>query len=181
MLKQAHTLFYMCSFLFIALSITGFAQAQIPIGRILLGGTIAYYQSKDKYASTNPHPTKQTYVTINPSAGKVIKENLVLGVEANFSSNTSVYDYPFDKSKAEGKTYGGSVFLRKYVPLLQRFYFFGQGSAVFSTSNTLQDYNPNNIKTTTESWGTALSITPGLTYAITTSGLINGNKILGRS
>jgi hypothetical protein len=110
-------------FIVIASGISGFAQAQISKGKTLLGGTISYYQSKDKYASINPHPTKQTFVTINPSAGKVIRENLVLGVEANYSSNTFIYDYPFDKSKAESKTYGGSVFLRKYVPLLQRFYF----------------------------------------------------------
>jgi hypothetical protein len=53
--------------------VTPVANAQITKGKTLLGGTVAYNQTTAEYAAGNYATGKQHYLTINPSAGKIIK------------------------------------------------------------------------------------------------------------
>src|SRR5215218_10009532 len=103
-----------------ALFITVTASAQIDKGKTLLGGTIGYSHVSGYYTSN--------FVTLSPSFGKVIKQNLVLGVEANFTSNTTKYD-TLNATNSKTKIYGGGIFLRRYVPLLKNFFFYAQATA----------------------------------------------------
>ena len=141
------------------------ASAQISKGKVLLGGTVAYNQGKSETInSPSNNPSKQTFLTISPSIGKVVKENLVLGVQA--SINTMKYNYEIQNADNDYKSYGGGLFLRRYVPLLTRFYFFGQGAADFTTSEVTQTYQ-NQTFGKTKGWNANVSVYPGLAYGVT--------------
>lgn len=146
--------------------ITATAQAQVTKGKILVGGTIGYAQVSEENTDNNSSPTKQNYFIINPSVGNVIKENLVLGIEATISSINQKYEAPSFEAKNESRSYGGSLFVRRYVPLLKNFYFFGQAAAGYSRSKTVQTYN-NETYGKSQGWGAGINLYPGLAYAIT--------------
>lgn len=149
-----------------ALFFTAASNAQITKGKTLLGGTVAYYQTTAEYAVGNYATGKQHYLTISPSAGKVIRENLVLGLEANFYSTNQEYGLAPNKTENESSGYGGNVFLRRYVPLLKNFYFFGQGAVGYSETKSSQTSNSQPYSET-KNWSVSASLYPGLAYAIT--------------
>jgi hypothetical protein len=93
-----------------------------------------------------------------------VRENLVTGIQGTFSAQNNTYDNPVQKNK--NQTLGGGVFLRKYVPLLKSFYFFGQGTVDYSKSKTTQTYMG---RTYSESQGSGvnLSVYPGFAFALT--------------
>lgn len=149
----------------ICFAVGSVTQAQITKGKMLVGGTIVYSQGKAENSNNiNYIPTKQHYVSINPAVGKVIKENLVVGLQANFLSRNQNNENPVSKSKTEN--YGGGVFLRKYIPLLKNFYFFGHAAAGYNKSKTSQTYMGRPYGKA-EGWDINASAYPGLAYAIT--------------
>lgn len=159
MKKALHFVITACLF-------TTVSNAQIAKSKVLLGGTLAYYQRTEDYSDERFNPAKQRYLTVSPSVGKVIKENLVLGVEVSFMSSYLRYNPPLTINENKSKSYGGAIFLRRYVPLLKNFYFFGQAAAGFSKQKGAQTYDSKPYNET-NGWGSALSLTPGLTYGIT--------------
>lgn len=146
--------------------VTTITQAQITKGRTLLGGTVAYNQSTGYNADNTSYPGKQHNLFVNPSVGNAIKENLVLGVEASFYTGNLKYGAAPNQYKNKSRSYGGSVFLRQYVPLLKRFYFYAQAAAGGNKNKSWQTYNAKTYSNT-EGWGAGVSFTPGLTYALT--------------
>ena len=58
------------------------------------------------------------------------------------------------------------AFLRRYVPLLKNFFFYAQATAA-GNSNHDQQKNNNILYNNAKGWSAAVSLTPGLTYAIT--------------
>lgn len=151
--------------LVVVLLVTLVSNAQITKGKTLLGGTIAYSKGKAEYVNFNSDPpTVQRYVTISPSVGWVVKENVIVGVQGNFSSQKQ--EYANANSNSDYKAYGGGVFVRRYVPLLKSFYFFGQGAVAYSNTESSQE-NMGQTYNETKGWGLDASIYPGLAYAIT--------------
>jgi hypothetical protein len=146
--------------------ITAIACAQIPKGRTLLGGTLSFSQANDHPANNASYPGKQRNVYINPSFGKVIKENLIVGLEGSFYFHNQKYGSTTNETVYKNRSYGGNVFVRQYVPLLKRFYFYAQASAGGSKNKQSQIYNDQTYSNT-EGWGASVSLNPGLTYAIT--------------
>lgn len=151
---------FLLSLLFICtLAVT--TQAQINKGATWLGGQIGYSQSSDKNgAVTN---SKQSSFTISPAVGIAVKDNLIVGIVANYA-HSKTESYP--NSSRKDNTYGGGVFVRKYIPVVNRFYIFGDARAYFSSVKT-EDKSSNN--TTTKGYDVGLSVTPGVSFAVTKS------------
>jgi hypothetical protein len=147
------------------LFIANSAAAQISKGKVFLGGTVGFGQQTSEMTNmSSNYPTKQTYLTISPSVGKVIRENIILGVQASIATQRS--DYKVQEFDARYKGYSGGVFMRRYVPLLKSFYFFGQGAADFSVQNSSEKFQ-GQTRNKAKGWGTSVSLYPGLAYAVT--------------
>jgi hypothetical protein len=150
----------------VIISFASITHAQITKGRILLGGTLAYGRSTGYNPPNVSDPQVQQGLTINPSFGKAVKDNLILGIEASFYSLTQKYRSSTIISKYRSQSYGGSIFLRQYVPILKQFYFYAQAAAGANKNRTWQTSNDQTLNDT-QGWGASLNLTPGLTYAIT--------------
>jgi hypothetical protein len=146
------------------------AQAQINKGAIWLGGSIGYSQNKQEFATNTS--VKSSSLTINPAIGKVVKDNLVVGIKLVYGRDKSENS---SSSIVDSKTnsYGGGFFVRKYIPVVNRLYVFGDASASygsFKEKSTLLDYNSNTqVKTTTKGWASSIGVTPGIAFAINKS------------
>jgi hypothetical protein len=141
------------------------ASAQISKGKVLLGGNVGFTQYKNETTNTTGYNyPSQTFLNISPSIGKVIRENLVLGVQAGIRTQKAKY-LP-QNTVSKNKYYDGGLFLRRYVPLLKSFYFFGHSAANFSAQKGSESYQ-DQMRSKTKGWSTSVSLYPGLAYAIT--------------
>jgi hypothetical protein len=141
-------------------------RAQISKGAIWLGGSIGYSTSKGNYQTVPDLKTNN--LNINPAIGKVVKDNLVVGINFIYNrSNTENSGYTVEN---KGRNYGGGIFVRRYIPVASRLYLFGDASASFQTTNeksVTNDYNsPAIIKTTTKGSISSLGVSPGVSFAI---------------
>jgi hypothetical protein len=152
---------FLLSLLFVC-SLVITTQAQINKGATWLGGQVGYSQSSDKNgAVTN---SKQTSFTISPAVGTAIKDNLIVGITANYLHYKSE-SYPGYKKK--DNIYGGGVFIRKYIPVVNRLYIFGDARAYFNSVKS--EDNPGGNNTKTKGVDVGLAVTPGVSYAVTKS------------
>jgi hypothetical protein len=162
-------------FLTFSVLLCSVARAQIAKGDIMLGGDIYYYNSGSTSSSsgtpTYTYTNKSTNVGINPSFGKAIKDNLVLGVDITYNhytngdnSNNNSPDY-----NTNSNSFGAGVFIRQYKPLGNGFYLFGQAELNGSYSSGKLD-NPGTTsgytKDDTKGYGFSLRLYPGVAYAL---------------
>jgi hypothetical protein len=141
------------------------AHAQIGKGSIWLGGSIGFSQSKSDIGSNQ----KMESFNVSPAVGKAIKENLIAGVRLGYSKSTSKNtNSPESYFNSTTENYGGGIFIRRYVPVVNRLYIFGEGTASYAASKQTRDELYSNIKVSTENkgWSTSLSFTPGVSYGI---------------
>jgi len=68
-------------------------EAQISVGRYLLGGSFSYYNATNE---------SNTSFYSNVQAGKAIKDNTVVGITGSFASNN--YNYSTPPVKKRGNT-----------------------------------------------------------------------------
>jgi len=108
--------FFLCTFI-----VTTHAQ-QISKGSIWLGGNISYNQNKTD--NENDPDTKTQSLSIAPAIGKAVSDNLVAGVRLSYLYNKFITD----GNSYDERQYGGSVFVRRYLPVISRLYVFGEGS-----------------------------------------------------
>jgi hypothetical protein len=135
------------------------ATAQIPKGSVLLGGTL----SVDHSVSRNDGPdnnSKSNGFSINPSIGKAIKNNFILGFGVGFGkSRTFSPGYLFLNNGWNVNTY-----VRKYLPLGSDFNLFAQTSAFYGESKIENEgpnfYDKRHMKIA------GLDFFPGLDYAV---------------
>ena len=109
----------------LALSFLAFsciAVAQIPAGTKLLGGNIGYSNQKF-YNGVNEQ--KNSSLFLNPRFGWATKENVVSGIELSYSYNKSKFS---SQPSVTGHAIGVSYFKQKYLPLVNSFMVFGEGS-----------------------------------------------------
>ncbi len=144
------------------------AHAQIKKGGIWLGGSIGYSQQKTDYDGSTSDTKSRTF-GISPAIGKVVKDNLVVGFGLSYY-NSKTENKSSSSNDQKGKSYGVGVFARQYVPVINRFYIFGQGNVNYSltrTNETQPDYYGAPTKYKAKGWNSSLSITPGVAVSIT--------------
>lgn len=111
-------------FTLIAIAVFTFTSisAQITKGSVLLGGGIGYSKQENKQeGSTIESKTSNFY--ISPAMGIAIKENLIVGGDLAFSSQMQENG----SNETTNKYFGAGIYMRKYLPIANRFYIFGQG------------------------------------------------------
>ena len=162
------------------------SQAQIEKGSLLLGSSIGYSQGKTKVEQATAVSSKNNTFSFSPSIGVALKENLVAGVRFDYLKNTSKYTYDANNAQnGEIKNYGGGIFIRRYVPVVNRLYVFGEGTAFYKTikQTSTQTYYNSKTEIKNKGWGTGLSITPGISFGVSKKFQIEGgfNSLLNVS
>jgi hypothetical protein len=153
-------------YLFFCLILTGFiSHAQISKGMIMLGGNLSYDKSSFTSSSLpGTTPVKSTDLGLNPSFGKAIKDNLVLGFDVTYGHSTGTPSLGYSEN---GNNFGGGVFIRKYKPLGNGFYLFGQsriGGGYSHSSSTSPNTEP--VSDVTNGFNLSLQFAPGIAYAL---------------
>jgi len=156
-------LYFLCA---VVLGCTA-VQAQVKKGDIVLGGNLGYNHSSSKEDNSGITTSSGNNLAINPSFGKVIKDNLVLGFDVNYTHGSATYT---GNNTTTGNGGGGGVFLRKYKPLGNGFYLFGQSSLTGNYTHNAQ-VNPSvgqgQIQNETgDVTSFALQFFPGIAYAL---------------
>ena len=141
-----------------AILFASMVNAQISKGSVFIGGQISGFSSKNNNGSVTQ---KQSNFYISPAVGIAIKQNLIAGIDVTYSR--SINDYGSGGNPVN--TYGGGIFLRKYVPLSMRFNFFIQGRLGYSYDKRENGSGTNYTVAKTNNVG--LSIYPGVAFALT--------------
>lgn len=145
---------FLLSLLFVcSLAVT--TNAQINKGATWLGGQVSFGHSSTENAGLK---NKQTSFYIGPAAGKAVKDNLIVGVLANYQHSKSKNG---SETTVKSTIYGGGLFIRKYIPVVNRFYIFGDARAYFNVTSE----KTSDIKI--KGWDAGISATPGLSYGVT--------------
>jgi len=112
--------------IFLFASIT---KAQITEGSLYLGGSIGASSAKSNKTNSSIEG-KSNGFSINPSVGVALKNNTIAGVSLNYGhGKTENFN---NNQNNKGNTYGGGIFLRKYYPLSNRFFVFGESGLSYS-------------------------------------------------
>jgi opacity protein-like surface antigen len=141
------------------------SYAQINKGSTWLGSNFSYSQSKE--GIEQPVDRKIRTTSVLPAFGVAIKENLVLGIYGNYIYERSENNGVLIDSKE--KKYGGGLFVRRYVPVFNRFYIFGEGRLGYNTYETKNKWNYGNVISSgkIKGWNTGVTFTPGISYGVT--------------
>jgi hypothetical protein len=142
------------------------SYAQINKGTVWLGSNFSYSKQNDR-PNQQQIDRESRSVSLLPSFGVAIKENLVLGIFGNyFNSRTKNDGFFIDRKENQ---YGGGLFIRKYIPVVKRFYMYGEGRLGYNGYKTETYWNDGYQSSTSKpkGWTTALIFTPGISYAIT--------------
>ena len=125
----------------LALATTSAAQAQISAGTVLLGGNIGYRQQLAKVTATDFRPAYEDrlrQITLSPTAGYFVADNLVVGVQINWQQEVHKYPaiVPVVISPGPGQPtaavlYGENTTRRLQVGPFARYYRFVGAKAAF--------------------------------------------------
>jgi hypothetical protein len=152
-----------CAFISLA------GRAQINKGDILLGGNIGYQTQTTTYENTpNTTPYKSDDLTIDPSFARAFKNNSVAGFDLSIGHD---YSNPGSGSETSNyNLYGAGIFLRRYRPLGNGFYLFGQarlgGSYDHDTYSNLGTPPGTPTASSYSTGQVAISLFPGIAYAL---------------
>jgi opacity protein-like surface antigen len=151
---------------FFACTLLTTSYAQINKGSIWVGSNVSYNQSKDR-PQTQLAERKIRTTSIQPAFGIAIKENLVLGIFGNYNTERRENDGLLLNRKE--KTYGGGLFVRRYVPVFNRFFLFGEGRLRYNAYKSDDEWSIvyGGDKSKSRGWETGLTFTPGISYGIT--------------
>jgi hypothetical protein len=161
--KQTHMKRKILLFSIILFSFFTHLKAQFSKGSTLLGADFGLADVKDETGAS-----KQTDKSVNFyfSYGKAVKENLFVGgvLSTGFQNQESTNEQVTRKYNM----YGAGGFVRKYIPVIRRFYIYGQADLLVSYYLTKSAYEiPVAINYTTKEWGLGLSAYPGVSYTLT--------------
>lgn len=165
------------SLLFIC-TLVATTKAQISKGAVWVGGSIGYSQSN---SGVDTFTLKARSLNINPAIGMVVKDNLVVGISFLYSHNNTTNYALFQEGKTN--TYGAGLFVRRYIPIVSRLYVFGEVEVNYQSSKI--NYGDKNIQGnpayTTKGWSSGLSVTPGVSFAVSKKFLLETsfNNLLG--
>jgi hypothetical protein len=155
---------FLLSLVFVCTMIVS-AKAQISKGSVWLGGSIGFSLTENEYENSTTESKTRTY-SVLPAVGIAVKDNLIVGIGLSHT-NKKTENFGYTKTGKE-KTYGGGVFIRQYVPIINKLYIFGEASAAFRSfeANEELTYNSPPLKTNTKGWDGSLALTPGLALGI---------------
>jgi len=130
------------------------SKAQVSKGDIIVGGNLGFTTGTQKDVDGNKNST--TNFSIQPSFGKVYKENKIIGIIARYR-----YLGNGDNSELNTNSYGAGIYLRQYKPLGKGFYVFVQES-LNADFNHLKNFygSPADIQDTKET-NLYVTINPG--------------------
>ena len=135
----------------------GLAQ-DIPKGSTLIDGDITFYQNKEKLGGS--HNNNQG-LSVGLSGAKAVATNTFVGLTATYGN--SKYDmlqirdnYQYERM-TNSNAYMLSVFLRKYIPLANKFYGYVEPRIGYRLTMLTDSTNTHSYH---------LSVIPGLTYNI---------------
>lgn len=153
------------SFFFVCTLLTT-SYAQINKGATWLGSNISFNQNKD-YPNQQLVERKTRSLSVMPALGLAIKDNLVVGIFGKYADTNKENDGGYVERNE--KSYGGGLFVRRYIPVLKRFYIFGEGRVGYFAFKEDQKWSVTDISGSgsTKGWETSLNITPGISYGIT--------------
>jgi hypothetical protein len=134
------------------------ASSQITTGSTYIGGTISFNNNKEE---ANNVELKSNSFLISPSIGKAIRENLIFGVDLNYLRTEQEF---LTAPKLETKGYGAGVFLRKYFPIVNRFFVFGHSNLGFVITDI--DQGTGNTRIEGDGFGVNLGLSPGISYYV---------------
>lgn len=161
---------------------------QTSAGNLLLGGSLQFRDQEDQYSHRIDGKNTNNSFGGQLQGGKFVRDKLALGlgVQYTFSKNTSeIHDSnlsQYTTYKIENFTAG--PFIRKYVALTEKFFFYGQGTTGLTFWELKQETSNNNSNLQSHSryLGVSAAISPGLTYFISDKvGLDLGNSGLSYS
>lgn len=140
------------------------ASAQINKGSLMLGGTFGGSFSNVKNPDTVA--TKVNTVSIQPALGFAVDTNTIVGFSLLYASGKNDYF----SYQMESNSFGAGVFLRKYKPLGNSFYLFGEGGINYAHGNyNYSTYNNTGGEYDSKSDAVTLYLTPGVAYSLTRS------------
>lgn len=114
------------SLLLLAIFCTIVSNAQITTGALFLGGDIQISGSSTTAEGQNQVNAKSSSFTFSPVLGWAIKDNIIVGGRLLGSYFKSSRESMSTDTKGYGV--GGGVFARRYLPLGQSFYLFGEAN-----------------------------------------------------
>lgn len=147
---------------FVLLAISFSLSAQIKKGSTLLGADLGFSGSnfKTEYVSNEVKSSSNGF-NVALLYGKAIKDNLFIGGSVSFASSTLKQGNP--ETEQTSKSYGASVWTRKYFPVYGPLYAFVNGS-LYATIG--KNENPNSNPEKTNSLGLGVGIYPGISFQL---------------
>ncbi|WP_354302778.1 outer membrane beta-barrel protein [Pedobacter sp. UYP1] len=146
------------------------ANAQTEKGKTIVGGSIGYFNEK---SNDNAMDSKHSSLTLLPSIGYFVKDNLALGLGIGYSRLTSQSSEKTQYLLSQKNTtdyFMVSPFVRHYINISDQFKFFSQlsvpmkwgnlESATGTTSPAVSVAPASNSKTTS----IGVNIEPGFAY-----------------
>ncbi|MFL5745382.1 MAG: autotransporter domain-containing protein, partial [Niastella sp.] len=115
-------------------------RAQISKGAVWVGGSIGY--NHQKFGTDTPY-TKTNTFNFSPAVGLVIKDNLVVGISLTYGHGKT--NNNGSEIERKNNNYGAGIFVRQYIPIVNRLYLFGEAGANYEYSkyNSTSNYFPN--------------------------------------
>lgn len=153
------------------------ATAQTQSGNRFIGGNINWNNTETEANHVNNssavglRTNEQNTFNAQTTIGTFIKDNLVLGLFANYENSKNENSFPAERSYSVDKTKSISVgpFVRKFFPLNEKFSFYTQGNVGYGRSSNRQTFGninqPVNMRSEYNSFVAALK--PGLVYFAT--------------
>jgi hypothetical protein len=167
----------------IAMSFSTISYAQLEKGKFLIGGDINYYKKLNpSYESRNNsgyfhnHRTNWRNFSTSLNFGYLLSERFELGIYFGYgdylSSSKNEGNSYVDKSKSLSKNLGTGPYIRYYVPVIDKFYFFGEfqsGINIIKNESTASNYNfetgsYSSSENSSNANSISTSIRPGICY-----------------
>ncbi|THU37211.1 porin family protein [Niastella caeni] len=152
---------FLLSLLFVCMFIVS-SKAQINKNAIWLGGNIGFSQIKNNYEQQDENKTNS--LSLRPAVGLAVKENLVAGVSLIYSKGKTD-NYGYTGATLKENSYGGGLFVRQYIPVVSRLYFFGEAEAAYTVYRS-KEIPKNNPVTETKGWFATLGLSPGISFGV---------------
>ena len=168
-------------FTLVATACATLSRAQvIEKGKKILGGSVNLDLSfsKDTFSNSAAKDFSTFSISLSPTYGKAIRNNLVFGYGLNLGFTTSQQESREAEDKFRGYNIGGSVFLEKFFDLGKSFYVSGKTATGLHYNRLKQrSYFQNTIVSgsRTSLYSVRLELVPSLGYAINKNFLVQMN------
>ncbi len=147
------------------------AYGQTEQGNVRIAGSFSI--SGNEYNSINNNSvntSKNRSLSISPSVGFFIRENLEVGAGIGYGLFGQRSKYGTSSNKERGHSYNFSTYLRKYIPIIDKLYFHGTGTVSLGFGESLYEYRTDSSATSkseTKFNFLSISLSPGITYFVT--------------